>query len=100
MKKATFSDYKTALAMRDIIRGICKKVIDKERPLPRYGTFVSYDGSGHAQVQFPGEAATVTVNTGMVIPNDPGCVVRVERIGTDRYLTDAYGASAVLIPGL
>lgn len=89
--KANFSDHKTAMAMRDVIRSIAKKVVDRERPRPRYGTLVSIDSHGHAEVQFPRESGTVTVNTGMLAPTSVGCLVRVDRIGNDRYLTDAYG---------
>lgn len=76
---------------RDIIIRLVKETIDSVRPRYRYATVQSLDmAANKATVIYNGEQNPVMVNMGSVQPRI-GAAVRIEGIGTDKYIADVVG---------
>lgn len=89
---ASFSDYRIALQMRDVIQAMVREEVEKQRPRYQMGVVTSIDRvTRKCGVQFPGEAGSVSVNMGSIQPNNTGQVVRVEGLAGDRYIADVIG---------
>jgi microcystin-dependent protein len=92
---AALSDFKVSMAFRDVMERLTVSVIDRERPRYRYATVVSIDKPNlRCEVQFQGEPSTVFVTMGSIQPNGIGDVVRVNGIGTDRFIEEVVGGGA------
>jgi microcystin-dependent protein len=80
------------MALRDIIQGMVDEELEKQRPRYRYATVVSIDNvNGKCDVIYTGESGTVTVNMGAIRPTAANQSVRIEGIGTDKFITDVIG---------
>jgi hypothetical protein len=90
---ATFDDLATSLALRDIINGLIADAMQEQRPKPRYATVISIDNraTGKCTIQYNGESGYVQVNMPGPQPTSAGQQVRVEGIGTDKYITAVIG---------
>ena len=90
-----FNDLAFSLKMRDALKKISRDVVNKERPAYRYGKVTSIDRVAYkCGVTMAGDSAPVLVNMGTIQPRDIGQVVRVEGIGTDRFITDVIGGAS------
>jgi hypothetical protein len=86
------NDYAFSMQMRDTIAKMVREEIDRQRPRYRYGTVTGIDRvSRKVDVQLNGETASVRVNMGAVQPAANGQIVRVEGIGTDKFVTEIIG---------
>lgn len=86
------NDLAFSLAMRDNFIQIAEATVEKARPRYRYATVNSIDlAARKCNVTFNGDLAPVQVNIGSVAPSALGQVVRVEGIGTDKYIADVMG---------
>jgi hypothetical protein len=87
-----FGEFAFSLEMRDTIARIVREQIDRVRPRYRYAEVVALDyDNGKADVIYVGEENPVRVNMGAVRPDAAGQRVRIEGIGTDKYITDVIG---------
>lgn len=83
------------MEMRDIINKMVKEEIDRARPRYRYAKVDSIDHIARtAGVIFTGETNPVQVNMGFVQPSFVGQTVRIEGIGTDKFITDVMGQAS------
>lgn len=86
------SELAYSMQMRDIINKMVSEEIEKQRPRYRYATVQSFDRQGRkAMVVFNGESGAVQVNMGSIQPMTTGQTVRVEGIGTDKFISDVIG---------
>lgn len=90
-----FDSYPVAAKMRDLVRRIADREIDRKRPPDRTGILTSYDPvTKRAQVLFPGETSSVSVNvtevSGLVLEQP----VRVSGQIGDRYILAGVDATA------
>lgn len=94
-----FGDYLAALEMRDIIRGLVKSEVEKQRPRYDYATVVSIDRTNRkCTVQYVGDTTTSVVNMGAVQPSATGQVVRIDGLLGDRFVSDVMGVPYVEQP--
>lgn len=85
-------DFAFSLQMRDTIRRMMKEAIDTDRPRYRYAIVNTIDRVARkCTVTFNGETNPVIVNMGAIQPKAVGQTVRVEGIGTDKYISDVIG---------
>lgn len=88
-----FGDFAVSMQTRDFITKLVENVVDRVRPSYRYGRVVSVDGpNSKATVVFTGDTNQVIVNYASHVPVTHS-IVRVEGIGTDRYIADIVGGS-------
>lgn len=81
-----------SLAMRDTINRMVKEAVNELRPRYRYGTVLGINRTTmKAEVQMNGESGSVMVSMGSIQPSAIGQSVRVEGIGTDKFITDVIG---------
>lgn len=93
---AGMGDYAFSMQMRDTIARMVKEQIDAERPRYRYARVTGIDRPGHkCNVIFNGETGEARVNMGVIQPKSVGQIVRVEGIGTDKFITDVVGGYAL-----
>ncbi len=89
---AGMADLAFSMAMRDTIDRMVKETLDRERPKYRYGRVKSIDRANYkCTVVFTGETSPVTVNMGSLQPSAIEQLVRIEGIGTDKFITDVIG---------
>ena len=94
-----FGDYLAALEMRDIIKGLVKGEVEKQRPRYDYATVTAIDRPNRkCTVQYPGDTTTSVVNMGAVQPSATGQVVRVDGLLGDRFVSDVMGTPYVEQP--
>lgn len=85
-------DFSFSLQMRDIIQRLMRESIDTLRPRYRYAKVVSFDRVARkCTIIFNGETNPVIVNMGSIQPAAVDQIVRVEGIGTDKFITDVIG---------
>lgn len=98
---ATFKDFSTATAVRDLVQGLVRKELEAQRPSYAYGMVEAIDSARRkATVRFPGENTTVEVNLGSVHPQAPGQIVRVDGRRGDRFVADVLGSARFVAPEL
>lgn len=87
------SDLAFSMAMRDIMNSLVQEAIDTQRPRYRYATVVSVDNrtTGKCSVTYIGEQSVVQVSMPGPQPVSVGQVVRIEGIGTDKFITAVIG---------
>lgn len=86
------NDVAFALQMRDHINSQIATALESERPRPRYATVESInDVTRKCGIKYTGESSVVLVSTGALRPSRLGQVVRIEGIGTDKYIADIIG---------
>jgi len=91
---AGMDDLSFSLAMRDIVNSLVKEAIEQQRPKYRYGTVVSIDRPNYkCTITYNGETGQVIVNMGSIQPSAVGQRVRIEGIGTDKFITDVIGGA-------
>jgi len=94
-----FGDFAVSMQTRDFITKLVENVVDRVRPSYRYGRVVSVDGvNSKATVVFTGDTNQVIVSYASHVPVVHS-IVRVEGIGTDRYIADIVGGSMSTQPG-
>lgn len=83
-------EWTNSVKFRDLIRKVCMKVLDKERPKYVYAVVQSVDtASRTAWVLYPGDVEPVTVPYGMIaVPEGAGQVVRIDGLPGDRFIAD------------
>lgn len=87
------SDLQYSLLMRDTINKLVAAKVAELRPVYRYAEVDSIDRANYkCSVIFTGETEPVEVNMGAVQPSATGQVVRIEGVGTDRFVADVLGA--------
>jgi len=92
-------DLSFSLEMRDIVNSLVKEAIDQQRPKYRYATVVSIDdANSKCTITYNGETSQVIVNMGTIRPTAAGQIVRVEGIGTDKFITDVVGGTPAPAP--
>lgn len=85
-------DFTFSIEMRDIVRKLVSEELEKQRPRYRYATVDSIDRVNRkCGVILNGETGVVQVNMGAVQPATTGQKVRVEGIGTDKFIADVFG---------
>lgn len=85
-------DFSFSMKMRDLIKRMVKEMLDSERPRYRYAKVVSFERVARkCTIIFNGEANPVIVNMGSIQPKQANQIVRVEGIGTDKFITDVIG---------
>lgn len=84
-----------AQKMRDIVRDIIYKELEQKRPTESFATVTSI-GTTTAQVQFPGDTASVSVQMHTIRPAATGAVVRIEGFGTRRFITEVVNGSSLV----
>jgi len=93
-----FGDLNVSMQMRDTIEKLVTNTIDKLRPAYRYVVVQTVDpASAKATVVMTGDTNAVTVSYGRTTPY-VGCVVRVNGMGTDRYIEDVMSDGVVTVP--
>jgi hypothetical protein len=81
-----------SLDLRDTLKRMIREYVDLERPRPRYATVESFDRAARkCAVVYTGETGSVQVNMGSLQPSAVGQKVRIEGIGTDKYVADVIG---------
>lgn len=94
--KKKFGDYDSALDMRDIIKRMVADELQRQRPRYRYGIVSSVSlATLKANVVYTGETLPVTVNTGSNAFVMPGDVVRIEGVGSDKFIADVIGRDPI-----
>lgn len=89
------NDYALSLGMRDAINQFVLTSIDKLRPKPRYATVDSIDRiNGRCGVIYTGEENPMYVSAPGLWPMYLGQTVRIEGIGTDKYIAGVVGPAA------
>lgn len=92
---SNFEDYTAATRTRDAITKIATGVVNRMRPAYKYGVVESINRTAHTcMVQFQG-APSVQVNMGTLEPAAAGDKVRVNGIGSDKYIEDVVGGGVV-----
>lgn len=95
------SDFAFSLQMRDTIQRLMRESIDTLRPRYRYAKVNTIDRTTRkCTVTFNGETDPVIVNMGSIQPLEPDQYVRVEGIGTDKFITEVMGQAIVDTPPL
>lgn len=95
-----FGDFPFTLQLRDIVNRLTREAVDVLRPRYRYGTVESIDRPNRkAEVIYNGDSASVIVNMGSIQPKEVGQQVRIEGIGTDKYIADIMGDNNLTPPG-
>lgn len=85
--------------MRDVMEKLVRSNIDSMRPRYRYAVVNGIDRVNRkCDVTFTGDPAPVRVNMGSVQPKEVGQTVRVEGIGTDKFITDVMGPAYSDVP--
>lgn len=86
------ADFAFSLQMRDTIQRLMRESIDTLRPRYRYAKVNSIDRTTRkCTVTFNGETDPVIVNMGSIQPKAVNQFVRIEGIGTDKYISDVIG---------
>lgn len=86
------ADFAFSLQMRDTIQRLMRESIDTLRPRYRYATVNTIDrATRKCTVTFNGETNPVIVNMGSIQPAAVNQIVRIEGIGTDKFITDVIG---------
>lgn len=89
---ASMGDLAFSMQMRDIVNNLVQEQIDTLRPRYRYATVKVIDRVNlKCDVIFNGELGQVRVNMGSIQPSAVNQVVRIEGIGTDKFITDVLG---------
>lgn len=89
---AGLQDFAFSLELRDIIRELVEEEIDKQRPRYRYAVVSTIDRPNRkCDVVYTGDVDPVTVSMGSLQPATTGQRVRIEGIGTDKYIADVIG---------
>lgn len=92
MAKRMMQDYDFALELRDIVKKLVAEEVQRIRPRYRYAEVQSVNlATRKATVIFTSEVTPVEVNIGgftYILPND---IVRIEGIGTDKFVADVIG---------
>lgn len=84
------------MEMRDVLKRMVRKEIDSTRPRYRYAKVQSIDRvTRRCDVVYTGETEAVRVNMGATQPSVAGQTVRIEGIGTDKYIADVLGPVVV-----
>lgn len=87
-----FEGVDKGMKFRDLMARIARGVIDKDRPPYRYGQVTAIDHAlRRCDVLFTGDSESVSVPVGSVFPSFINQMVRVDGIGTDRYIADVIG---------
>lgn len=87
-------DFKLAQEIDDYIKLAVKRELDKLRPKPAYATVDQILTDQKAcMVRYVGETDAVRVPYNSVAPNEVGQTVRIEGVGSDRYITGIRGTS-------
>lgn len=91
------STFLRAMRTRDVIRRIALKVIDQERPGPKYGIVVAINATNStATIKYVGDTDVTILPYGFIAPTTIGQKVRVEGPRGDRYITDVLPGNVVL----
>lgn len=86
------TDFSFSMQMRDTIARIAEETVNRIRPRYRYGIVDSIDRPNRkCGVVYTGDAAAVIVSMGAIQPSVEGQIVRIEGIGTDKFITDVLG---------
>lgn len=90
MSKNSFSDFKIAAGMRDVITHIVRAEVDRVRPESRIAQVKSInDGNLTAEVSFAGDTGSVNARFGLsLIPKDTNAIVRVAGSTGNYYITE------------
>lgn len=87
-----FDEYAYATQFRDLIKKVVAETLESERPKYKYATVTDIDRPlRKATIIFNGETSPVIVNMGSIQPRKVGQIVRVEGIGTDKFISDVVG---------
>lgn len=90
----SMKEFSYSLELRDVVNRIIRDQVNKLRPRYRYATVVLIDRVNRkCTIIYNGETNEVIVNMGSVQPKDIGQTVRIEGIGTDKYIADVMGDS-------
>jgi microcystin-dependent protein len=90
-----FERFESALRGRDVLERLIRNVINRERPRPRYGEVLEISRTqSRCLVRLNGDTTSVLIPMGAIQPLAVGQIVRVEGVGTDRYITDVIGGAA------
>ncbi len=85
-------EFAYSMQMRDTIKRMIESILDSSRPKPRYAFVTAVNwGTNKCTVQYTGDDNPVIVNTGKTEPM-VGQIVRIEGIGTDKYVADIVGS--------
>jgi len=85
-------DLSFSMELRDILKRMIREFVDSERPRYRYAQVESIDRPNRkCAVVYNGETGSVLVNMGALQPSAVGQYVRIEGIGTDKFVADVIG---------
>lgn len=88
------ADYRVALEMREIIRGLVKEEVERARPRYQLATVQGFDRINRkCTVRFNGETSDVDVNMGSIQPSAIGQIVRIDGLLGDRYVAEVLGTA-------
>lgn len=89
---AAMDEFQFALKMRDIVKELVNDELQKQRPRYRYAIVDSVNTTTKtAQIIFNGDTTPVTVALGHFLFAKAGDVVRVDGIGSDKFIADIIG---------
>lgn len=92
----SFTDLRTAAKVRDIVKKIVRKEIDRLRPTDSYATVVSIDRTNkRVTVTYDGETGAVSLPMGNVQPGKVGQRVRVAGDRNNRQVVMALGGDGL-----
>lgn len=84
----SLQDFDSAARLREAVSAIAGDVLDRAAPRPRYGTVLSVNiSTRQVTLQYPDEAAAVTLQGNSILPV-PGGAVRVSGPSGGRYIDD------------
>jgi hypothetical protein len=85
-----WDDFATAVKVRDLIRSVSRAEVDRTRPGPRYAVVDTVNLTAKtANVTYTGEAVSVPISFGGVVPS-VGAKVRIEGPSGARYIADVH----------
>lgn len=88
----SMGDLSFSMELRDTLKRMIREFVDAERPRYRYAQVESIDRVARTcAVVYNGETGSVQVNMGALQPSKIGQYVRIEGIGTDKFIADVIG---------
>lgn len=90
-----FEDYTAATRTRDVMNKIATDVVERLRPKYKYGVVESINRADHSAMVVLQGAPAVKIKMGTIEPANAGDKVRVNGIGTDRYIEEVVGGGVV-----
>lgn len=94
-----FGDFSLSMLMRDTIEKLVIQTVESVRPRYRYAVVNTIDRVNYkCTVTYNGETNPVEVSMGSTQPSIVGQTVRIEGIGTDKFITEVIGNSEFSVP--